>query len=42
VLSFFSGSHNKELVVKIYPAVFYADAENEFNNMNMLVHQNIL
>ena len=42
VLGFFSQTRKKDLVVKIYPAVYYADAQNEFNNMNMLVHENIL
>ena len=42
VLSFYSQTQKKELVVKIYPAVYYKDAKNEFNNMNMLIHDNIL
>ena len=42
VLGFYSQTRKKDLVVKIYPAVYYADAQNEFNNMNMLVHENIL
>ena len=42
VLSFFSESRKKDLVVKIYPAVYYSDAKSEFNNMNMLEHPNIL
>lgn len=42
VLSFYSETAKKELVVKIYPAVFYSDAKNEFDNMKLLVHENIL
>lgn len=42
VLSFYSETRKSDLVVKIYPAVFYSDAKNEFNNMNLLVHENIL
>lgn len=42
VLSFYSETAEKDLVVKIYPAVFYSDAKNEFDNMKLLVHENIL
>lgn len=42
VLGFYSVSRKKDLVVKIYPALYYADAQNEFNNMNVLMHDNIL
>jgi len=42
VLGFFSETIQKELVVKIYPAVYFSDAKNEFDNMKLLVHENIL
>ncbi len=42
VLSFFSEKEKKELVIKIYPAVFYSDAKNEFNNMDSLFHENVI
>lgn len=42
VLSFYSQKIKKELVVKIYPSLFYTDAKNEFDNMQMLDHPNIL
>ena len=42
VLSFYSETAKKELVVKIYPALFYSDAKNEFDNMKLLLHENIL
>lgn len=31
-----------DLVVKIYPSLYYEDAKNEFDNMDLLEHENIL
>lgn len=42
VLSFYSNTLEQELVVKIYNSQFEKDAQNEFDNMQLLEHENIL
>lgn len=42
MLSFFSNKLDMDLVVKIYKSQFEEDAQNEFQNMQLLEHKNIL
>ena len=42
VLSFYSELLKKDLVVKIYPSLYEEDAKNEYDNMLLLEHENIL
>ena len=42
VLAFYSETMQMDLVVKIYPSLYYEDAKNEFDNMDLLEHENIL
>ena len=42
VLSFHSDSTDQDMVIKIYSALYKTEAENEFDNMQFLDHDNVL
>ncbi|CDW79880.1 kelch motif family protein [Stylonychia lemnae] len=42
ILSFYSENMKRDLVIKIYQAKYFKQAESEFNNMHLLDHENIL